>query len=148
MRSSLVLALVVGVSVPTFAQTMYRCGNSFSQVPCGPEAKTVPVPAPAMDTKNGYLDSPELRKLRQNMEAAQKNFDQVVANHCDGKKFDGLAIGMSEADMYCIPKYRNPAKVNTTVSAGGESKQFVFRDHGRPTYVYFTNGTLSTIQSE
>ena len=130
-------------------QTMYRCGNTFSQQPCGPDAKSTPVPVPAMGIiGSGYVESPELRKLRIDMENARKDLDRAVAHHCAGKKIDALTVGMSEADMSCIQKYREPNKVNVTTSAGEVSKQFVFKDHGRTTYVYFTNGKLKTIQNE
>ena len=91
---------------------------------------------------SGYSESPELRKLRINMENAKKERDRLVANYCVGKKLDGLIVGMSEADLSCIPKYRDPDKVNITTTAGEVSKQFVFRDHGRTTYAYFMLAAL------
>jgi hypothetical protein len=38
------LALIsVGVSYSVSSQPMYRCGNSYSQTPCGPDAKKVDI---------------------------------------------------------------------------------------------------------
>lgn len=35
---------VLFIAAPLAAQTMYRCGNTFSQQPCGPGAVTMPAP--------------------------------------------------------------------------------------------------------
>lgn len=32
-------------SLPAHAGTLYRCGNTFSQIPCGDDAKTVQIPS-------------------------------------------------------------------------------------------------------
>ena len=40
------------------AQTMYRCGNTFSQTPCGSDAQKVPVPLPGNCNDMQFRDSP------------------------------------------------------------------------------------------
>ena len=121
----------------------------YQQEPCartggtGGELKVV-IPSGGSD----YFNSPELERLRQDHLKAQRELDIAIANHCVDKKFDKPIIGMSEADLACIKRYRRPEKINVTTTATGESKQFVFRDHGRSIYLYFNNGRLETVQGE
>lgn len=43
-RSLLAAAALLSFCAAAGAQTMYRCGNTFSQTPCGGDAKAGPVP--------------------------------------------------------------------------------------------------------
>lgn len=121
----------------------------YQQEPCartggtGGELKVV-IPSGGSE----YFNSPELERLRQDHLKAQRELDLAIANHCAEKKFDKPIVGMSESDLSCIKRYRKPEKINVTTTALGESKQFVFRDHGRSSYLYFKNGKLETIQGE
>ncbi len=48
MSSHLSLALIaITVALPALAQPVYRCGNTYSQVPCNAEAKPVPITSAA-----------------------------------------------------------------------------------------------------
>ena len=163
--------LLTGVTVCTAAQTMYRCGSTYSQTPCGAEQKKIEMktddpcelegnkysstcimrpskPYSSQPSNSNSSYSPELEKLRKNYLQAKKEADEAITRHCAGKSILGPIIGMSEADLSCIEKYRQPEKVNTTTTAAGESKQYIFRDHGRATYLYFRAGTLTSIQAE
>jgi hypothetical protein len=44
MRRSLLAACLLAACAAAGAQTMYRCGNTFSQTPCGSDAKSAAVP--------------------------------------------------------------------------------------------------------
>ena len=51
LRISVVLTSLV--SAPVFAQTMYKCGNTFSQTPCAADAQKIEVkPSTAVDCSN------------------------------------------------------------------------------------------------
>ena len=147
------------------AQTMYKCGSTYSQTPCGAEQKQITVraadPCEAEANKYStaclmrpassdgrYVESPDLRKLREDFLKARKDRDELVAKHCAGKGISELKMGMSRLDSMCIEKYKNAEKTNTTTTASGTSTQYVFRDHGRATYLYFTNERLITVQGE
>jgi hypothetical protein len=45
-RSLLAAAALLTLCAAAGAQTMYRCGNTFSQTPCGNDAKASPAPRP------------------------------------------------------------------------------------------------------
>lgn len=59
-----------------------------------------------------------------------------------------LRIGMTEAQFLVCSDYRGarPDAVNTTTTAGGVRKQYVFQLLDMHHYVYFTNGVLTAIQ--
>lgn len=121
----------------------------YQQEPCGKDGSVgseLKVAAPS--TAEGFSLSPELKSLRDDYIKAQKELDEAIAKHCADKKFDAPEFGMSEADLQCIKRFRKPEKINVTTTAHGETKQYVFRERGRTTYVYFRNGKLETVQSQ
>lgn len=121
----------------------------YQQEACGREGSTgseIKVVVPSTGGNTAY--SAELERLRNDYDKAQRDFDAAIAKHCAGKKLDTPQIGMSEADLKCIKQFREPEKVNVTTTAAGESKQYVFRERHRTTYIYFRGGVLSTIQSQ
>jgi hypothetical protein len=138
--------------VPVAHAQIHKCtvaGKTvYQQEPCGKNGSTgnelkVVVPS----TTEGSSLSPELDRLRDDYPKAQKELDEAIAKHCADKKFDAPELGMSEADLKCIKRFRQPEKVNVTTTALGETKQYVFRERSRTTYIYFRNGKLETLQS-
>lgn len=133
----------------------------YQQEPCPAGAGSAsvhvetPPAAPRLPSARGGIEGvdkphsdPRLEQLRQNMLQARRDQDEAIARHCDGKSISTPTIGMSEADLFCIPKYRNPATVNVTATAAGQSKQYVYRVRDRSSYIYFINGRLSAMQGE
>jgi hypothetical protein len=79
MRKPFITLSLLAACATVSAQTMYRCGNTFSQVPCGQDAKAQPVPKGAMDTPSAYsYESENLRRARDNYDRAQKNLADVT----------------------------------------------------------------------
>lgn len=159
---AIVLAAYAGASC---AQTIYKCGTTYSQTPCGAEQKQIHIRAadsceieankyspPCLTRPSSaeslYADNPQLRKLREDFIKARKARDELVVKHCAGKAITELKIGMSRSDSMCIEKYRSAATTNTTTTASGKTTQYVFRKHGRATYLYFTNEVLTAVQGE
>lgn len=50
MLKTIIAVVALTAAVGSSAQTMYRCGNNFSQVPCGPDAQRIG-PAPPAELK-------------------------------------------------------------------------------------------------
>lgn len=67
----------------------------------------------------------------------------------DSKLRDGggtVRIGMTEAQV--LRAWGKPEKINTTITAGGRSQQWVYGyGVGSRQYLYMENGTLRTIQT-
>ena len=151
-NSAYIAAVIALFSISIGAQ-VNKCEISgktvYQQEPCGRiggtggELKMV-IPS----TEAGYNLPPDIERLRQNYLNAQRKQDTLIAKHCSGKKLYEPVIGMSEDDLKCFKRFREPEKVNITTTGSGESKQYVFRDHGRATYLYFKNGILETMQGE
>ena len=116
------------------------CGKGGSS---GSELKMV-IPS----TDQSYPSTYGLEKLQRNYDKAKKEHDALVVKHCAGMAIESPSIGMSEADLQCIAKYRSPEKVNVTTTEAGESKQYIYKDHSRTTYLYFRSGKLTSIQAE
>ena len=53
MKAALFLAASLALGAPSAAQTLYKCGNTYSQIPCAPDAKKIEVkPAVGVDCSN------------------------------------------------------------------------------------------------
>lgn len=89
----------------------------------------------------------KLDALAKNVRDAQIEVDRLTMEHCKDKSFTDPALGMDEADLRCIKRFRNPVKINVTEVVGIKSKQYVFTDHDRTAYIYFKNGVLSSMQN-
>jgi hypothetical protein len=146
----LIVILLSFLSVHAAAQ-VYKCTSNgkiiYQQSPCagsknGGELNIV-VPLITGNSASSNLD-----ELRNNYLQARKKADDLIAKHCSGKSIQTPSIGMSEADLMCLVRYRNPEKVNITTTGLGESKQYIYRDHNRATYIYFQGGKLTAIQGE
>lgn len=122
-------------------------GAAELRVETPPTAPRAAGPGGANPTQLGHAD-PHLEELRQNMLRARKEEDEAIGRHCTGKAIAAPIIGMSEADLMCIPKFRSPAKVNVTTTAGGNSKQYIYKVRDRTSYIYFVNGRLTATQGE
>lgn len=57
-------------------------------------------------------------------------------------------IGMTPDEVRIQTNWGNPSAVNRTITARGESEQWVYRGaFGKSQYLYFTNGKLTAIQN-
>lgn len=55
----------------------------------------------------------------------------------------GVTIGMTQ-EQVTGSSWGKPSKINTTITAGGRHEQWVY---GGSNYLYFENGTLTSIQT-
>lgn len=68
----------MGAMVSASAQVMYRCGNTFSQQPCGVEAKELPNPGVAQPRKMEAMP-PDIPASAEMIEAARKMCESSIA---------------------------------------------------------------------
>lgn len=138
--------VVLGLLSLAIAGAVYATA-SFARLPPAP-APNAPEPrirqAAASDVTLAQhaptvLPSPivtdEMRSaaLRKGMEAKKR----------DAKK-QGVRIGMTQADVIGSA-WGKPSAVNKTLTANGEREQWIYGNSGN--YLYFDNGTLTTIQT-
>lgn len=74
--SHIALAAALALAGACQAQTMYRCGNTFSQQPCAPDARAVAVPTPAAGAVKAPTDKPvisEADRLNKLTDESQKD---------------------------------------------------------------------------
>ena len=147
------LAMILSAAFVTVAHgQINKCNVGgkivYQQESCGKGGSTgeeIKVVVPS--TTDGFAASPDLDRLRDDYLKAKRVLDETTAKYCADKKFDIPAFGMSEADLRCIKRYRQPDKINVTTTALDERKQYIFRDQEAVTYIYFRNGRLETIQT-
>ena len=94
-----VCASLILVASSAQAQTMYRCGNSYSDKPCGPEAKMLnepknkpapiqaPVPSPSLYVpKSAYTEKIE-REIAENRRSSQERLRRLEEMFAEQKAF-------------------------------------------------------------
>jgi len=125
------------IAIPGVAAAAYKCDNGgqivYSDAPCGKVVGTLKqAPAPsALDQARALA---ELSSMRQ-----RNTFDADIERH-------RVRIGMSANDV--IASWGSPTKINTTVTPGLESQQWVYRKGpGVTQYVYIDNGRVKAISS-
>jgi hypothetical protein len=123
---------------------MYKCPSpggsvTYSQTPCqGEKIEIHAAPAPEDKLSAAY------RAIAKSID----NRKSEIAEHCKGKHFKSLEIGMRKEDAFCVSfSYAFPDSVNTTTVAGGVREQYVFSKYEpKAYYLYFTDGVLTAIQ--
>lgn len=161
MRYLLLLLLLSGCASFYITEGEYgpSCENKTSLIPEGPYY-----------TYDECLRSPEFQTARErnderrrleweSADVAAENTRLASVNayfkkHPEHKKFKSFTIqksvvvGMPEEVL--VLSWGNPNKVNRTITAGKESKQYIYGTFSRfekPKFVYLTNGTVTAIQT-
>ncbi len=88
-----------------------------------------------------HVGDAELAKLEDQATTAIRAKQQAEAKAFARKQ--GVTIGMSK-EQALASSWGKPQKVNRTISAYGEREQWVY---GGSNYLYFENGTLTSIQN-
>lgn len=123
-------ALATGASAQAYRCTDAAGGTTYQSAPCnGPLVVPAPASAPTV-LDPGLADR---RRLAALTEAA------CVKRGAPREP----VIGMSEADLSCIPQYRIASAVNETRTAAGRRVQYVFPR----ALLYFSEGRLTAIQA-
>lgn len=192
-----VVAAVGAAAAPgASAQTVFRCGATYSERPCGQDAKEVPIPGAAtnpfgaaavenrkrraealksldpataariasnpdidpvavkarMDEINKEVKAAEERRVLQRKldnaraEQAAKAFEQRAAKHCAGRVYERPLVGMTREQMLNCTLFSDPARINRTTTAAGDSEQYVFKSPVANGFVYVTNGLVTAVQ--
>lgn len=101
----LILALVAGHAGLASAQQMYKCGNTFSQTPCAPDAVARPVQsAAAPETPAGGLSGYELcaaaaRKMVQTPEPETARIQPIGERRSEVIQYAGKPIATHRYDL-------------------------------------------------
>ena len=114
------------------AQQMYRCGNTFSQQPCGPDAtsvggKAAPQKAEAGEPASGAASAAR----RPNWSAIARGVPEV-----------GMTARELESAMGA------PSERNAGRNGAGSDDQLVYRRDNRTIYVYVRNGVVTAVQEQ
>jgi hypothetical protein len=90
-------------------------------------------------------DGEKLHKKASDLKIAEleKESAAIAKREKIKKKKEGVRIGMSQQDVL-DSSWGKPTKINTTTRASGVREQWVY---GSGNYLYFENGTLTSIQN-
>lgn len=149
----LLIVVATALSQFSYAGSVYKCESSngivYQSSPCAAGAKKLAATCTSgYSSNNGMKFTGEdcetkARKLADEKEAKQKIATaKADANQRAWEASPYPSIGMSSSQVESS-RWGSPDKVNTTVTAGGTSEQWVYRDFG---YVYLQNGVVTTIQ--
>ncbi|MBL0726450.1 DUF4124 domain-containing protein [Piscinibacter sp. HJYY11] len=101
----LILALLAGHAGLASAQQMYKCGNTFSQTPCAPDAVARPVqPSAAPETPAGGLAGYELcaaaaRKMVRTPEPETARIQPIGERRSEVIQYAGKPIATHRYDL-------------------------------------------------
>lgn len=118
-----VIAAMCALPATALSQQMYRCGNTFSQQPCGPEATTI--------KSHGVLQ-PSVATGPENAEKVARMKDlcrEMLIRVPDWKDRDSLKIGEI---------YRGQAEVRTINGSAQVVRLYVTRINGKNSYGAYT----------
>lgn len=95
--------------------------------------------------KNKVVEAEKYIKINQQAEDKRKQIDAANAakDIAKAKKSQGVTIGMSVDDVLAS-SWGKPNSINTTTTSTTVRQQWVY---GNRSYLYFTNGVLTTIQN-
>lgn len=145
---TMILALLVAAS-PALAGDMYRCKAGgkvgFSDTPCSQGSESAVI-GKTTDSRPVSDYAGNIGALRANMIAARQNFERLRDEHCAGRDVPDVSVGMPADDIYCVPRYRRPTKINVTENASGTLKQYVYRHPSGTEYIYTSGGVVTSIQ--
>lgn len=152
--ASTTAALALCLSVGTVLAQVNKCtvdGKTiYQQEPCGKAGSVggaVKMVVPRMSESGEFSGRLEdLREQNERLVKMRQDYEDILDKRCAGKKFSGPVVGMTEADMQCMPSFRFPEKVNVTKTVEGSSKQYIFRTSYSATYIYVRDGVITTIQ--
>ena len=139
MRFALPVAIAVALVGTTQAQ-VYRCdgpeGPIFSQIPCAPDAATVPL-QPSTGTPHPVEVAPT--------PGLERGFELLRQDELDRVARRGyVQVGMSPRQVRMA--WGAPDRTSRTVGAGGNTEQWVYdRGRSRNQYVHFRDGIVSSI---
>ena len=130
-RSAVLLSLAM-LATTAQAQQMYRCGNTFSQQPCGPDATAVgSKPAPQKPDAAGAASDAASAPRRPNWSAIARGVPEV-----------GMTARELESAMGA------PSERNAGRNGAGSDDQLVYRRDNRTIYVYVRNGVVTAVQEQ
>lgn len=112
-----ILITLAFCAAPTWAQPVYKCGNNYSQVPCGANAKAIdiaPPPAPDPNSIEG------MRERWRKEDVARKKADEIAQkNRAVSRQKDEEEKREIENDVAAAGKVAEPA---AAVLAGNKEK--------------------------
>ena len=118
---------------PAYAQ-VYKCtgptgATAFQDAPCPGKGRAVDVPAP-----NVVEGNPVGEMMVRAQAARGARVEQATAR-------GEVLVGMTEAEMRAV--MGNASAVNTTVTGGEVSRQYVYRNGGNTQYLYTRDGVVT-----
>lgn len=123
---TLILAALACVAAPVGAQTMYRCGNTFSQQPCGPGAEVIESQKPR---PGAYVTAPPIaRPAALDLPAPADVVDAAKASCVDRLRKD---IAFKDPDSV---KVLGIERRGLQTVAGQQLRLYVMRVNARNSY--------------
>lgn len=148
-RSGLLVALGLGISLSSGAQTMFKCTDpdgtklSFRAVcPEGQLATKLPPqksqPLPSQEDSLSQIIS----GIKAERAQKQAQFDAIAEQAVSR---GDILIGMNEDQA--VRSWGRPTSINSTVSASGKTEQWVYRKDAGTAYIYMDNGRVRSAQT-
>ena len=145
----LLVSIGLGISPGSDAQTMFKCTDpdgtklSFRAVcPDGQVATKLP-PRTAQPTAPPEDPLTQMIKgVRAEQAQQQAQFDAIAEQAISRRE---ILIGMTEGQA--VRAWGRPTSINSTVSTGGKSEQWVYRSDAGTAYIYMNNGRVRSTQT-
>ena len=131
MKKSLTLICIAMLCADAQAQTVFKCGNTYQQLPCDGHGTG------AMKVRPGKGMEPALRRHVRSQGLSDVEFNKFFV-------LRKPAIGMSEAQLRKV--MGNPKKINANNYQGNQHDQWIFEKGNDRYYVYVDDGIVSSIQ--
>ena len=149
LESCLLVALGLGISLSSVAQTMFKCtdpdGTKLSFRAVCPEGQ-VAIKLPPQKSQPRASQDDSVNQIIKGIQAerAQKQaqFDAIAERAISR---GDILIGMNEDQA--VRSWGRPTSINSTVSASGKSEQWVYRNEAGTAYIYMDNGRVRSAQT-
>jgi hypothetical protein len=129
MKKGMMVLAMTFVCATVQAQVTYRCGNTYSQTPCGDDAKVLTTPGWQLSKSTAPLPPDRLAGLETEQRAVRVCAEKVAANL---KRPEGTrVVGPERGPLVWVEKLdgsdRRPARIYSGVLYGGYDGKKSFR---------------------